>query len=92
MECFIPESIIQSMGAASKPNSSKNWPLPSITKGRRQKAVGLCPCVAGRRQKWKRELANLDHWQFSQLLGERKIPRHYSETELAEDLDYARCQ
>ncbi len=39
-----------------------------------------------------RELANLDHWQFSQLLGERNIPRHYSETDLAEDLDYAQCQ
>jgi predicted HTH domain antitoxin len=46
-----------------------------------------------------RELANLDHWQFSQLLGvgrrpvfdQRNIPRHYSETELAEDLDYAQC-
>jgi predicted HTH domain antitoxin len=46
-----------------------------------------------------RELANLDHWQFSQLLGvgrrpvfdQRNIPRHYSENELAEDLDYARC-
>ena len=39
-----------------------------------------------------RELANLDHRQFSQLLGERTITRHYSETELAEDLDYARHQ
>ena len=39
-----------------------------------------------------RELANLDHWQFSQLLGERNIPRHYSETELTEDLDYAHRQ
>jgi predicted HTH domain antitoxin len=39
-----------------------------------------------------RELANLDHRQFSQLLGDRNIPRHYSETELAEDLDYARHQ
>jgi predicted HTH domain antitoxin len=39
-----------------------------------------------------RELAKLDHWQFSQLLGERNIPRHYSETGLAEDLDYARRQ
>ncbi|OUC12718.1 MAG: hypothetical protein B0A82_21040 [Alkalinema sp. CACIAM 70d] len=39
-----------------------------------------------------RELANLDHRQFSQLLGERNIPRHYSENELAEDLDYARHQ
>jgi len=47
-----------------------------------------------------RELANLDHWQFSQPLGvgrrpvfdQRNIPRHYSKTELAEDLDYARRQ
>jgi predicted HTH domain antitoxin len=39
-----------------------------------------------------RELANLDHRQFSQLLGERNIARHYSETELAEDLNYARHQ
>jgi predicted HTH domain antitoxin len=39
-----------------------------------------------------RELANLDHRQFSQLLGERNIPRHYSETELTEDLNYARHQ
>ncbi|OKH46797.1 UPF0175 family protein [Phormidium tenue] len=35
------------------------------------------------------ELASLDHWQFSQLLGERPIPRHYFETELAEDMEYA---
>jgi predicted HTH domain antitoxin len=38
-----------------------------------------------------RELADLDHWQFSQLLGDRNIPRHYSEAELLEDLDYAHC-
>lgn len=36
-----------------------------------------------------REPANLDHRQFSQLLGGRAILRHYSGTELAEDLDYA---
>jgi predicted HTH domain antitoxin len=39
-----------------------------------------------------RELADLDHRQFSQLLGERNIPRHYSGTEFTEDLDYARRQ
>jgi len=38
------------------------------------------------------ELAHLDHRQFSQLLGERNIPRHYGETDLAEDLEYARHQ
>jgi predicted HTH domain antitoxin len=36
------------------------------------------------------ELSNLDYRQFSQLLGDRNILRHYSKTELAEDLDYAR--
>jgi predicted HTH domain antitoxin len=39
-----------------------------------------------------RELANLDYRQFSQLLGERNIARHYSEPELIEDLNYARHQ
>ena len=38
------------------------------------------------------ELANQDYYQFSQLLGDRNICRHYSETEIAEDLDYARYQ
>mgnify|MGYP001208070738 CR=1 FL=1 len=37
-----------------------------------------------------RELANLDHYQFSQFIKERNIPRHYTETELEEDLDYVR--
>jgi predicted HTH domain antitoxin len=36
-----------------------------------------------------RTLAQLDRWQFEQLLGERRIPRHYSEADLGEDLRYA---
>ncbi|MBD2108699.1 UPF0175 family protein [Nodosilinea sp. FACHB-13] len=39
-----------------------------------------------------RELANLDHRQFSQLLGDRQNVQHYSASELDEDLDYARRQ
>ena len=39
-----------------------------------------------------RELADLDHEQFSQLLGKRQILRHYSTAEFLEDVDYARCQ
>ncbi|WP_008316274.1 UPF0175 family protein [Leptolyngbya sp. PCC 6406] len=39
-----------------------------------------------------RESTNLDHGQFSQLLDDRTILRHYSETELTEDLHYARRQ
>ncbi|NES87472.1 MAG: UPF0175 family protein [Moorea sp. SIO2B7] len=37
-----------------------------------------------------RELANMGHYEFSQLLGERNINRHYSQQELEEDLNYAR--
>ncbi len=34
-------------------------------------------------------LADVDRTDFERLLGERKIPRHYSEDDLREDLDYA---
>ena len=37
-----------------------------------------------------RELARLGYYEFSQLLGERGILRHYGEEELLEDFDYAR--
>ncbi len=36
-----------------------------------------------------RELANMEHYQFSELLGERGITRHYTQQELEEDLSYA---
>lgn len=36
-----------------------------------------------------RLLAQMTHWQFDQLLGERQIPRHYSEVDLAEDIQQA---
>lgn len=39
-----------------------------------------------------RELANIDHYEFSKLLGERGILRHYSQQELQEDLTYAHRQ
>jgi len=37
-----------------------------------------------------RALADLSKREFHELLGERSVPRHYTEAELAEDLDYAR--
>ncbi len=37
-----------------------------------------------------RELAKLEHYEFSKLLGERGIDRHYNQQELEEDLNYAR--
>lgn len=36
-----------------------------------------------------RALAELSKREFQELLGDRKIPRHYGEQELEEDLDYA---
>ena len=36
-----------------------------------------------------RMLAALSKRAFHELLGECEIPRHYTETELAEDLNYA---
>jgi predicted HTH domain antitoxin len=37
-----------------------------------------------------RQLAEMSHYEFAQLLGKRKIPRHYDESDLQDDLNYAR--
>jgi len=37
-----------------------------------------------------RELADLSQREFHDILGDREIERHYTEEELAEDLEYAR--
>jgi predicted HTH domain antitoxin len=36
-----------------------------------------------------RILAQMSRWQFEELLGERKIPRHYTEADLADDIQHA---
>ncbi|WP_009630117.1 UPF0175 family protein [Synechocystis sp. PCC 7509] len=36
-----------------------------------------------------RELAQMNKYEFGQLLGQRLILRHYSLEELSDDLDYA---
>lgn len=36
------------------------------------------------------EFAGLNPWDFEKILGERRVPRHYGEEELDEDLAYAR--
>ena len=36
------------------------------------------------------ELAELDRYEFGLLLGRRGIPRHYTSSDLEDDLDYAR--
>ena len=35
-----------------------------------------------------RKLAGMSRWQFHELLGQRRIVRHYTEEDLAEDLTY----
>lgn len=36
-----------------------------------------------------RALAQVTRWEFEELLGERKVTRHYSEEDLQEDIRYA---
>jgi len=38
------------------------------------------------------ELAELSRFAFADLIAQRNIARHYTEDELAQDLDYARRQ
>jgi predicted HTH domain antitoxin len=37
-------------------------------------------------------LSGLDHYRFGLELGDRNIPRHYSEAEIDHDLEYANRQ
>ena len=39
-----------------------------------------------------RELAQMTHWEFEELLGHRQIQRQYSEEDLEEDIRYARSR
>jgi len=36
-----------------------------------------------------RILAQMTRWEFEELLGQRRIPRHYTEVDLEEDIQYA---
>jgi predicted HTH domain antitoxin len=38
------------------------------------------------------ELAGLSRFAFAEFVGQRNIPRHYTEDDLTEDLGYARGQ
>lgn len=35
-------------------------------------------------------LSGMTRWEFEELLGQRRIPRHYTEENLEEDIEYAR--
>jgi len=39
-----------------------------------------------------RSLAGLTRWEFEELLGQRRIPRHYTEEDLGEDIQYGRSR
>ena len=39
-----------------------------------------------------RELAQMNKYEFGQLLGQRSVLRHYGLEELEDDLDYASCE
>ena len=39
-----------------------------------------------------RELAGMSKYEFARLLGKRRIPRHYGQAELEEDLAYAHSE
>lgn len=36
-----------------------------------------------------RALAGMTRWEFEELLGERRVPRHYTPADLDEDIQYA---
>ncbi|MBI4492704.1 MAG: UPF0175 family protein [Chloroflexi bacterium] len=36
-----------------------------------------------------RALAQMSRWQFEELLGQRRIPRHYRQEDMEEDSGYA---
>lgn len=35
------------------------------------------------------ELAGISRYRFADLIGQREIPRHYTDNELTQDLEYA---
>jgi predicted HTH domain antitoxin len=37
-----------------------------------------------------RKLAGMSKWEFLEELGRRKVPRHYTEKEIGEDLAFAK--
>ena len=60
-------------------NCSKNWLYRYMPR-------------ASYRSAKARELAHMDKLAFGQLLGDRKVPRHYGDDELKDDIAYARSE
>jgi len=78
----IPESIVKSL----------RLPAPEVEPRLRTElavalyAQGILPFGKAS------ELAGLSGFAFADLVAQRNIPLHYTEEELAQDLDYARLQ
>jgi len=78
----IPESIA----------SSLRLPVPEIESRLRTElalalyAQGILPFGKAS------ELAGVSRYEFAAMLGQREIPRHYTDDELTRDLEYARGQ
>ncbi|MDY7015168.1 MAG: UPF0175 family protein [Cyanobacteriota bacterium] len=79
LQLSIPDSIIQAL----------RLPEPRIEQELRQElAIALYAQELLSFGK-SRELAQLDKYEFGQLLGRRGINRHYTHEELTDDLEYA---
>jgi predicted HTH domain antitoxin len=79
LQLSIPDSIVQAI----------RLPEPRIERElRRELAIALYAqnlLAFGK----ARELAEMDKYEFSQLLAQREVLRHYSPEELDDDLAYA---
>ncbi|KPQ39199.1 MAG: putative small protein [Phormidium sp. OSCR] len=82
MQLSIPDSVVQAMRLPEPRREAELLKELALTLYEQEILSSGKAC----------ELAKQDFYQFSQLLGDRKLLRHYSETEMAEDLDYARHQ
>ena len=77
----IPEEILQSV----------KLPPGWGTTGRIKQGAGTGAISAEVLSLGKaRQLAAMTRWQFQELLGKRKILRHYTDKDFAEDVTYAR--
>ncbi len=56
-------------------------------KFRQEKAIALYQ-KGGLSLGQARRLAQMRRWEFEKLLGQHKIPRHYTEAELKENIQY----
>lgn len=76
----IPESIVDALRLP-----------PDEVEGELQKELALALYQRGVLSSGKASvLAGMRRWEFEELLGQRRIRRHYTEKNLEEDIEYAR--